>query len=64
MAKIIPANIAEGVTILGVAGTHQSGATERIDPVAAGMNGLARVLVKRQAGSNINEHVLDEEWDI
>jgi len=38
--------------------------TERIDPVAAMMNALARVLVKRQAGSNINDHVLDEEWDI
>lgn len=38
--------------------------TERIDPVAAAMNALARALVKRQSGSNINEHVMDEEWGI
>lgn len=38
--------------------------TERIDPAAAGMNALARVLVKRPPGSNINEHVMDEEWGI
>ena len=38
--------------------------TERIDPVAAMMNALARVLVKGTPGSNINEHVLDEGWSI
>ena len=38
--------------------------TERIDPVAAAMNALARALVKRQSGSNINEHIMDEEWGI
>ena len=38
--------------------------TERIDPVAASMNALARVLVKRTPGSNINEHVLSEDWGI
>ena len=37
--------------------------TERIDPVAAGMNSLARVLVKRAPGSNINEHVQSEELE-
>lgn len=37
--------------------------TERIDPVAAAMNALARALVRRQE-SNINEHVMDEEWGI
>lgn len=36
--------------------------TERIDPVAAMMNALARVLVKRTAGSDINEHILSEDW--
>ena len=38
--------------------------TERIDPVAAGMNSLARVLVKRAPGSNINEHVQSEDWSL
>lgn len=38
--------------------------TERIDPVAAGMNALARVLVRRPPGSNIDDHVMDEEWGI
>ena len=38
--------------------------TERIDPVAAMMNALARVLVKRTAGSDINEHILSEDWGI
>ncbi len=38
--------------------------TERIDPVAAIMNALARVLVKRPPGSDINEHVLSDDWGI
>lgn len=38
--------------------------TERIDPVAAAMNALARLLVKRTSGSDINNHVMDEEWGI
>ena len=38
--------------------------TERIDPVAAIMNALARVLVKRSPGSDINEHVLSDDWGI
>ena len=38
--------------------------TERIDLVAAMMNALARVLVKRTAGSDINEHILSEDWGI
>ena len=38
--------------------------TERIDPVAAVMNALARVLVMRTPGSNINDHVLSEDWGI
>lgn len=37
---------------------------ERIDPVAAAMNAFARVLVSRPSGSNINEHIMDEEWGI
>ena len=38
--------------------------TERIDPVAAVMNALARVLVKRPPDSDINEHVLSDDWGI
>ena len=38
--------------------------TERIDPVAAAMNALARLLVRKAPGSNINEHVLSEDWGI
>lgn len=38
--------------------------TQRIDPVAAVMNALARVLVKRPPGSDINEHVLSEDWGL
>ena len=38
--------------------------TERIDPVAAVMNALARLLVMRTPGSNINDHVLSEDWGI
>lgn len=38
--------------------------TERIDLVAAIMNGLARALVKRGGGPDINEHILDESWGI
>ena len=38
--------------------------TERIDPVAAAMNALARLLVKRSPGRDINEHVLSEDWGI
>lgn len=38
--------------------------TQRIDPVAAMMNALARVLVKRSAGSDINEHILSEDWGL
>lgn len=38
--------------------------TERIDPVAAIMNALSRALVKRSSGSNINEHVMDDDWGI
>ena len=38
--------------------------TERIDPVAAAMNALARLLVRKTPGSNINEHVLSEDWGI
>ena len=38
--------------------------TERIDPVAAMMNALARVLLKRTAGSDINEHILSEDWGL
>ena len=38
--------------------------TERIDPVAAAMNALARVLVKKTPGSGINDHVLSEDWGI
>ena len=37
--------------------------TERIDPVAAAMNALARALVKRTTVS-INDHVMDEEWSL
>lgn len=39
--------------------------SERIDPVAATMNALARALVKRNdPKSNINEHVMSEEWGL
>ena len=39
--------------------------TERIDPVAAAMNALARLLVKRTPrGSNINEHIQSEDWSL
>ena len=38
--------------------------TERIDPVAAVMNALARVLVKGPPESDINEHVLSDDWGI
>ena len=38
--------------------------TERIDPVAAAMNALARVLVKRTPGSNINEHIQSSDWSL
>ena len=38
--------------------------SERIDPVAAMMNALARVLVKRSPGSDINAHVLSEDWGL
>ena len=38
--------------------------TQRIDPVAAVMNALARVLVKRSPGGDINEHVLSDDWGI
>lgn len=38
--------------------------TQRIDVVAAIMNALARVLVKRPADSDINEHVLSDDWGI
>ena len=38
--------------------------TERIDVVAAVMNALARVLVKRPPDSDINEHVLSDDWGI
>lgn len=38
--------------------------TERIDPVAAIMNGLARALLKGSPGSGINEHILDDAWSL
>jgi len=38
--------------------------SERIDPVAAMMNALARVLVMREPGTDINAHVLSEDWGI
>ena len=38
--------------------------TERIDPVAAAMNALGRILVRRSPRSNINEHVLSDDWGI
>lgn len=38
--------------------------TERIDPVAACMNALARLLVKRPPGKGINEHVKSDDWGI
>ena len=38
--------------------------TERIDPVAAMLNALARVLVKQSPGSDINAHVLSENWGL
>ena len=38
--------------------------TQSVSTVAAMMNALARVLVKRTAGSDINEHILSEDWGI
>ena len=38
--------------------------SQRIDPLAALMNALARVLVKPSPESDINEHVLSEDWGI
>ena len=38
--------------------------TERIDPLAAAMNSMARLLVKRTPGSNINEHIQAEDWSL
>ena len=38
--------------------------TERIDPVAAMLNALARLLVKRTPGSSTSEHILSDDWGI
>lgn len=38
--------------------------SQRIDPLAAVMNALARVLVKEPPGSDINEHILSDDWGI
>ena len=38
--------------------------SQRIDPVAAMMNALARVLVRGAPRSDINAHVLSEDWGI
>lgn len=38
--------------------------SQRIDPLAAVMNALARVLVAPAPGSDINEHILSDDWGI
>ncbi|HWS43306.1 MAG TPA: terminase TerL endonuclease subunit [Pseudoflavonifractor sp.] len=38
--------------------------SQRIDPVAAMMNALARVIVKFDIENDINEHINDDDWGI
>lgn len=38
--------------------------SERIDPLAASLNALARVLVKRTAKPDLNEKIMQDDWHI
>lgn len=38
--------------------------SERIDPLAASLNSLARVLVKRTAKPDLNEKIMQDDWHI